>query len=197
MASVVALAMSCGLAADLDLLAAIVRVESGGDPLALAVNGGVELVRQPRDRGEASAMARWLAERGYSFDAGLGQVNSANFARLGLDAKSVFEPCTNLRAASAVLEECRGRAERRYGPGERARAAALSCYNTGHFTRGLANGYVASVRAALAQKALPPAVRSARRERARPLPAAPKSDPSHDAFQFALADAFGEAKPRR
>jgi len=75
----VALALAaCGFSGELaSLLGDIVRAESGGVPYALSVNGDLELVHPPRDRGEAVAMARWLFERGYRFDAGLAQVNSA------------------------------------------------------------------------------------------------------------------------
>lgn len=149
MADLIAIALACGLAAEADLVAAIVAVESGGNPIALQVNGEMELVRQPRDRKEAIAFASWLLAHRYNFDAGLAQVNSANYARLGLDATSVFEPCTNLRAAAAVLRECRERAQGRGLKGGHAERAALSCYNTGDLTRGVANGYAAAVRAAL------------------------------------------------
>lgn len=148
MSTLVALLLRCGLVANVEVLAAIVSVESGGNPLALAVNGNYELVRQPRDLGEAVAMARWLVEHGHSFDAGLAQVNSANLARLGLDPASVFDPCTNLRAASQVLQECLDRAGQRWREPGRRMAAAVSCYNTGDLTRGIANGYVEAVRAA-------------------------------------------------
>ena len=147
-ATLVALLLRCGLVGNVEVLAAIVSVESGGNPLALAVNGDFELVRQPRDLGEAVAMVRWLAEHGHSFDAGLAQVNSANLARLRLDAASVFDTCTNLRAASRVLEDCLERAGQRWRDPDRRMAAAVSCYNTGDLTRGITNGYVEAVRAA-------------------------------------------------
>jgi type IV secretion system protein VirB1 len=146
MLGIAALVVQCGILADPSLIAAIVQVESGGNPDALAVNGDFELVRAPRNREEAVAMARWLLEHGYSFDAGLAQVNSANLVRLGLDVVRAFEPCSNLQAASRVLGECYERARDRFGEGERALNAALSCYNTGDFTRGVRNGYVAAVR---------------------------------------------------
>jgi type IV secretion system protein VirB1 len=155
-----ALIVACGLAGQAELLEAIVRVESGGDPLALAINGAVELVRAPRGRGDAARMARWLAAHGYNFDAGLAQVNSTNLARLGLDPASVFDPCLNLRAAATVLDECRRTAQASGLTGARSLDAALSCYNTGHLSRGLENGYVLAVRAAMPSA---PA-----RERARP-----------------------------
>jgi len=137
---------ACGLTGPAaTILERIVRVESGGEPLALNVNGGFELVRQPRSWEEAAAMASWLLSHGYSFDAGLAQVNSANFARLGLTAEAVFDPCTNLRAGLRVFTECQARAVERFGRGERAMTAALSCYNAGDFDRGLRNGYVTAV----------------------------------------------------
>jgi type IV secretion system protein VirB1 len=151
-------------------------------------------------------MARWLEKHGYNFDAGLGQVNSSNLARLGLDVVSVFDPCANLQAASRVLAECYERASERWGEGEPAVAAALSCYNTGHFTRGVANGYVDTVRA----NASGPLVVQARKGSAGPArgqgrkelaPKSGKASGSRDAgakrppevFGKALADAFGEA----
>jgi type IV secretion system protein VirB1 len=145
MTGVSALIVACGILRQVDLLAAIVRAESGGNPIALAVNGAVELVRAPRDPADAVAMARWLAAHGYNFDAGLAQVNSANFARLGLDASSAFDPCQNLRAALVVLDECSERARARGLVGAQAWAAALSCYNTGDLSRGIRNGYAAAV----------------------------------------------------
>lgn len=143
-----ALIVACGIVRQVNLLVAIVRVESGGNATALAVNGTVELVRAPRDLADAVVMARWLAAHGYNFDAGLAQVNSANFARLGLDTSSVFDPCQNLRAAATVLDECGERARASGLAGAPAWAAALSCYNTGDLSRGIRNGYAAAVGAA-------------------------------------------------
>ena len=137
---------ACGLSGPAaTILERIVRVESRGEPLALNVNGGFELVRRPRSQDEAVAMASWLLAHGYNFDAGLAQVNSANFACLGLTAEAVFDPCTNLRAGLQVFTDCHDRAVERFGVGERAVTAALSCYNAGDFDRGLRNGYVAAV----------------------------------------------------
>ena len=217
MISLVALAVECGLLIEAPVLQAIVQVESGGNPYALAVNGPFELVRAPRTRDEAVAMARWLDEHGYNFDAGLAQVNSANFARLGLDVVSAFDPCANLRAASEVLGECHQRALARVGEGERAVTAALSCYNTGHFTRGVRNGYVAAVSACAtgplrlvargrrngaAATGDPSTARSSRQERVgRSLLERARRESAWmkrrvEAFASSIADAFG-ARPAR
>jgi type IV secretion system protein VirB1 len=203
-----ALIIACGIRGQVELLDAIVRVESGGNAIALAVNGAVELVRAPRDLNDAVAMARWLAAHGYNFDAGLAQVNSANLARLGLDTSSVFEPCANLRAASRVLEECHERALQRSDDEERAIAAALSCYNTGHFTRGVRNGYVGAVRASAASSLAPQSIakdvpetkpgrrRDARQTRSRRAGAVERGQPignaqlQDEAFAMAPADVF-------
>jgi type IV secretion system protein VirB1 len=149
--TLIALFVGCGVLGHADVLAAIASVESGGNPLALAVNGEFELVRTPHDLSEAVGMARWLVEHGHNFDAGLAQVNSANLRRLGLDVLTVFDRCANARAASQVLEECYARAAERWRDEARTRAAAVSCYNTGHLTRGIANGYVQAVLGARAR----------------------------------------------
>ncbi len=184
MAAVSALIVACGITGRIGLLEAIVRVESRGDPSALAVNGSVELVRPPRNRDEAVTMARWLGAHGYNFDAGLAQVNSANLARFGLDAASVFEPCANLRAATEILGACRERAQARGLAGATAVAAALSCYNTGDLSRGIRNGYAAAVRAAVSRS-------SARRGAARIDAASyPNGSRRPDVFALASPEAF-------
>jgi type IV secretion system protein VirB1 len=143
---------ACGLTgAPAALLERIVAVESAGSVLAINVNGDSELVRQPRDLREAVAMARWLLEHGYNFDAGIAQINSTNFERLGLTVEGLFDACTSLRAGLQVFSECRARAVARFGEGPQAEAAAVSCYNTGDLSRGLRNGYVAAVLGAAGQ----------------------------------------------
>jgi type IV secretion system protein VirB1 len=81
---------------------------------------------------------------------GLAQINSANLSRLGLTIDTVFEPCRNIHGAALLLRECYGRASRRYGEGQPALQAALSCYNTNSLSRGFSNGYVQKVVASTA-----------------------------------------------
>jgi type IV secretion system protein VirB1 len=126
-------------------LSAVVLQESRANPLAIGVNGSYKLKRQPRDKAEAVATARWLADNGHNFDAGLGQINVRNMRWLGLGYADLFDPCANLRGAGLVLSDCYSRASRSYGAGQKALMAALSCYNTGDFGRGLRNGYVGKV----------------------------------------------------
>jgi type IV secretion system protein VirB1 len=137
-------------------MTAIVRVESGGKPYAINVNGTQKLIRQPHNAEEATRWADWLVSRGYSVDMGLAQINSGNLNRLGLTPQQLFDPCTNLRAGAKILTENYLGASRKYGGGQDALRAALSAYNTGNYRAGLANGYVAKVTAAADTRKAPP-----------------------------------------
>ena len=129
---------------------ALIGVESGFNPHAIGVVGGV-LDRQPRNRLEAIATARHLQQRGWNFSVGLAQINLHNFARLGLNAATAFEPCQNLRAMQTVLVECFDRASTNTSASASAKARptsqralhqALSCYYSGNFVTGFRHGYV-------------------------------------------------------
>lgn len=126
-------------------LAAIVRTESGFKPLAIGINGGARLQRQPQNLEEAVATAKWLIANGYNIDMGLGQVNSANLAKTGLTVEHAFDPCKNLAAAATILTWNYQSASRKTDNQQAALHAALSAYNTGSFTRGFSNGYVGKV----------------------------------------------------
>ena len=138
-----ALISQCAPDVDSLTMLAIVKVESGGQPWAININGGYQLVRQPRSQAEAVVTARHLVRLGYSIDVGHAQVNSANWPWLNLSAESAFDRCTNLRAAQTVLLDCFKRAPA-VEP-QMALRQALSCFNTGSFSAGFSNGYVARV----------------------------------------------------
>lgn len=137
---------------------AIVRVESGGNPLAMNVNGKQRLTRQPASVIEAVAWSWWLINKGYSVDMGLAQVNSRHLQRLGLPPDAMFEPCYNIAAGAQILTENYTEASKKYGSGQTALRAAISAYNTGNHTRGFTNGYVKKVSAAAGKWAVPKAM---------------------------------------
>jgi type IV secretion system protein VirB1 len=124
-------------------LEAIVRVESGGNPLALNVNHLAGPQPHPATLAEAVSLAESYIGQGYSVDLGLMQVNSRNLAALGTSIEQIFDPCTNLRSGGAILTASYTQAVRGHGEGQIALQAALSAYNTGNFHRGFENGYVA------------------------------------------------------
>ena len=124
-------------------VAAVIRTESGGNPLAININyKKARLARRPANRIEAIGWAKWLIQHGYNIDMGLMQVNSQHLPRLGLSVESLFEPCTNMRVGSDILTKNYLKARTKYGSGQHALYASLSAYNTGHFERGFRNGYV-------------------------------------------------------
>jgi type IV secretion system protein VirB1 len=152
-ATFVALALACAPQVNADTARAIVAVESGFNPHAIGVVGGV-LMRQPSNRAEALATVNALHAAGWNYSVGLGQINVGNFARLGLTTDSAFEPCTNLTALQSVLTEC----HRRAGAGANEQLAlrrALSCYYSGNFSTGFRQGYVHRVVMAATPGALP------------------------------------------
>ena len=124
-------------------LEAVVRVESGGNPLAINVNHLLGPQPHPATLAEAVAIAERYVARGYSVDLGLMQVNSRNLTALGTTIEQVLDPCANVKAGAAILTANYAEAVRSRGEGQGALQAALSAYNTGSFYRGFANGYVA------------------------------------------------------
>lgn len=126
-------------------IAAIIQVESGGNPLAIGINGPLKLPYRPANISDAARLARAVMQAGYSVDLGLMQINSRNLPGLGLTVEEVFDPCTNLRAGASILTRGYLGATRRWGPGQDALKAALSAYNTGNYEAGFRNGYVAKV----------------------------------------------------
>ena len=136
-------------------MAAIVSVESRGNPYAIGVNRGRQ-VRQPTNAAEAVAVARRLLALGANIDLGLGQINSSNLKWLGLSVEAAFDPCSNLAAAARVLT---GNYRRALARGiQSPLGAALSAYNTGSMQRGYRNGYVAKVYRASGTRLLTSAV---------------------------------------
>lgn len=129
-------------------MTALIKHESGFNPYAIGINKAERLKEQPKSKEQAVSIAEDLMQKGIDFDAGLGQINVRNFAWLGLNAQTVFDPCANLKASSVVLKDCYTRAMKQYRPGQQALSAAFSCYNTGNFRNGFSNGYVGKVYAA-------------------------------------------------
>jgi type IV secretion system protein VirB1 len=141
-AALTVLVQQCASEVATEAVVPLVVTESGGDDLAINVNRG------PRVRAgsiaEGAALVRRYMAQGYTVDVGLAQINSANFARLGVTVEQVFDPCTNLSLASSLLQKGYGLASRHYS-GLDAISATYSLYNTGTLTRGFRNGYVGRV----------------------------------------------------
>lgn len=118
-------------------MAAIVKIESQFNPLAININAKAKLQRQPKTKQEAVVTAKWLLANNYNIDMGLGQVNSVNLAKTKLSVDDAFDPCKNLTAAASILKWNFQSASKKITGEQAALHAAISAYNTGSFTRGL------------------------------------------------------------
>ena len=171
------LAQACAPEIATEAVVPLVMTESGGDALRININRGPR-VRAGSVAEGATIVRRYMAA-GYTVDVGLGQINSANFSRLGVTVEQVFEPCTNLRLASSILQQSYGLASRFY-TGLDAISATYSLYNTGTLTRGLRNGYVGrvwSAATAMGSIQAAPTLPMAQRPAALPYPG-PARDPA-------------------
>ena len=144
------LAMACAPQVDAGTASALVAVESGFNPHAIGVVGGM-LERQPGNQAQALATARMLRDAGWNFSVGLAQINVHTLDRLQLPLDSAFEPCRNLGAMQTVLRSCMDCARGTTDGPQGALRQALSCYYSGNFTTGFEHGYVRRVVTAFAR----------------------------------------------
>ncbi|MGC2634203.1 MAG: lytic transglycosylase domain-containing protein [Candidatus Cybelea sp.] len=145
MLALAALIRHCAPAVAPSTMAAIVQVESGGDPFAIGDNTARRSY-YPRDRATAERLARRLLSAGHLLDVGIAQIDSMNFAGFGVTAHSIFDPCTNLNVGARILSGDYTFAAQRYGDGQVALRHAIGMYNTGRLNGGAR--YIARVVAA-------------------------------------------------
>jgi type IV secretion system protein VirB1 len=126
-------------------MTAIVKVESGGDPLAIGDNTAGRSY-YPRDRATAERLAHRLLAAGHLLDVGIAQIDSMNFAGFGLTAHTMFDPCINLSIGAKILSDDYAFAARRYRDAQVALRHAIGMYNTGRLNAGAR--YIARVVAA-------------------------------------------------
>jgi len=140
----ITLALQCAPQVASSTLAAIVRTESGFNPYAIGVVRG-RLLRQPTSLDEAIATVRALDANGWNYSVGLAQVNRSNWPRLGLKPQNAFDPCRNLAAGAAILQDCFRQARASQADVQQALRQSLSCYASGDFSTGYRTGYVQRV----------------------------------------------------
>jgi len=145
---IAALQSRCLPTVPLTTLNAIIRVESGGNPNAMQIDFPRALLKQWH-LPEALEWLDYFEHYGISVDLGLMQVSTAEAQHRGLSAESLLEPCFNLRAGGQILDSAYQLEIKTYGPGQDALRHAISRYNTGDTQRGIDNGYLARVMAAL------------------------------------------------
>jgi type IV secretion system protein VirB1 len=140
-----ALIRHCAPAVAPSTMAAIVEVESGGDPFAIGDNT-TRRSYYPHDRASAESLARRLLDAGHLLDVGIAQIDSMNFVGFGVTVHTIFDPCVNLSIGASILSGDYTFAARRYGSGQIALRQAIGMYNTGRLNAGAS--YIARVVAA-------------------------------------------------
>ena len=161
---VAALQSHCLPAVPLSTIGAIIRVESDGNPNTMQIDfprvilkrwhlpeGTLRLKRQPATQREALEWLGYFERRGIFVDVGLMQVSTTEARRREISVESLLDPCSNLRAGWQILDSAYQIEVKIYGPGQGALQHAISRYNTGDTQRGIDNGYLARVMAALRQ----------------------------------------------
>lgn len=138
------LAQQCAPQVSPATMAAIVRTESSFNPYAIGVVHA-RLLRQPASLEEATATVRALEAGGWDYSVGLAQVNRANWSRYGMSVQNAFDPCLNLAAGAAILQDCYAQARKSRSEVQGALRASLSCYASGDFATGYRTGYVQRV----------------------------------------------------
>ena len=168
---IAALQSRCLPTVPLSTLTAIIHVESGGNPNAMQIDfprallkqwhlpeGTLRIKRKPTTQREALAWLEYFELRNISVDLGLMQVSTAEARRRGLPDESLpklLDPCFNLQFGWQILDSDYQLEVSTYGPGQEALQRAISRYNTGDSQRGIDNGYLTKVMAALKQCSLP------------------------------------------
>ena len=142
-----ALIAHCARAVAPSTMAAIVQVESGGDPFAIGDNT-TRRSYYPHDRATAERLARRLLDAGHLLDLGIAQIDSMNFAGFGVTTHAIFDPCINLSIGAKILGDDYVFAARRYRDAQVALRHAIGMYNTGRLNAGAR--YIARVVAAAA-----------------------------------------------
>ncbi|HFP4037279.1 lytic transglycosylase domain-containing protein [Escherichia coli] len=116
-----------------DTMNALIMTESGANPYVIAnVSDGVS--KYFKDEKGAIEYAEKLTTENKNFSAGLTQIYSKNFPSLNLTYKTVFDPCTNIKAGAAVLTD--NYLKQKEGTDYQKILRALSLYYSGNELTG-------------------------------------------------------------
>ena len=143
--SLASLLTVCAPAVDPGTAMRLIATESSANQFAIQINGPFRLNRQPISYAEFAEVVAQLDAKGYNFDFGYSQANNKEIKRRGGEVRGYIDACSNLRFMQDVLSGCYASAPGSNGETQLKLAQALSCYNTGRYGAGFANGYVARV----------------------------------------------------
>ena len=118
---VLTLASICGAGVDPVTTAAVIRLESGFDPLVIRDNT-LQVTLHPATSAIAEAMVMALVRKNHRLAIGLMQVTTPWAVRFHLRASDLVEACTNVRVGTWILAE-----NYRVCGNQRSPKAALEC----------------------------------------------------------------------
>ena len=127
---VLTLAATCGAGVDPVTTAAIVKLESGYEPLVIRDNT-LKVTLHAASRDQAVAMVDTLTRRGHQLAIGLMQVTTPWAVRLHLPPTELLEACTNIAVGTWILKQNYARCGASSGT-EQGLSCALSTYWSGN-----------------------------------------------------------------
>ncbi|WP_081621882.1 transglycosylase SLT domain-containing protein [Ancylobacter sp. FA202] len=146
-----AVAETCAPMVDPAALAAIVRLESSFNPLAIRVHSDAVLKGQPATKQAAVAAANDLLAKRAEFSLGLGGLSVEIGRKYGLSLEEMFDPCRNLAVTGELLAGYL-RASAKAGAGDGAFGAAFARYfGQGEEEAGYLAGYDQRALSAMAE----------------------------------------------
>jgi len=140
-ATAVYLATQCAPSVAPGTLLSIANTESSLSTLAIHDNT-THQTYHPDTSKAAEIITAGLLSSGHSVDAGIMQINSSNFASLGVSSENAFDPCVSMRAGAALLTQAYLRCRSDGADEQGCIRQAASSYNTGNIVAGFYNGYV-------------------------------------------------------
>lgn len=114
---------------------AIVRAESGFDPLVIR-NNTLGVTHRPRSLREAQLLVTRLHGQGHRLAVGLMQVSTPWFGRYRITPAALLDGCTNIRYGTLILATNYAAFRGRAATPEQTLAMALSAYWSGQPDRG-------------------------------------------------------------
>ena len=103
-AAFVDIAQSCAPMVQVEMLAAVVSLESKFLPFAIRINSGLPLAAQPSSKSEAIELATSLIADHQDIQIGLGGIGLKELRKLNLSVSDAFDPCWNLKATATLLD---------------------------------------------------------------------------------------------
>jgi type IV secretion system protein VirB1 len=135
------LCLSCAPNVNPATTAAIITIESKGNPFAIGDNT-THKSYTPKSREAAVNIAQSLLNQKHSIDIGLMQINSIHIKPMRLNLNDLFDSCYNISVGSRILTDFYVKHAKTSSNQQETLMKAISSYNTGHPYKGYYNGYV-------------------------------------------------------